>query len=135
MKTILIIFMSFSLQNSFALKPQPKAVDFDSINENQTFKSPFKVKMKVTGLKVRPAGEDVKDVQSGHHHLIINGAAIPAGQPVPADETHLHYGKGQSEAELTLSPGDYTLTLQFADGAHLSYGPELSKTVHIKVSK
>lgn len=134
MKTALIILMLFSL-NTFALKPQPKAVDFDSIKENQTFKSPFKVKMKVTGLKIRPAGEDIKDVQSGHHHLIINGTAIPAGQPVPKDETHLHYGKGETEAELTLQPGDYTLTLQFADGAHLSYGPELSKTIHIKVSK
>lgn len=29
----------------------------------------------------------------------------------------LHYGKGQTEAEVTLPPGEHKITLQFADGA------------------
>jgi hypothetical protein len=149
MKNLLILVLSFTFQISFAKNltknveskkadskmAEIKSVDFDSIKENQVFKSPFKVKMKVSGLTVRPAGEDVTDKKSGHHHMIIDGGPVPAGQPIPANETHIHYGKGQTEAELNLKPGDYTLTLQFADGAHLSYGPDLSKTIRIKVSK
>lgn len=121
---------------SEAPKKQTKSsVDFADLKDKQEVKSPFKVKMKVDGMKIRPAGEDVTDKTSGHHHLLINRGAIPAGQPIPTDETHIHFGKGQTEHELTLKPGTYTLTLQFADGAHLSYGPEMSKTIRVNVTK
>jgi hypothetical protein len=133
MKIILTALVVLSFQFSFAKENSAHSVDFDSIKENQTFKSPFKIKMKVNGLKIRPAGEDVKDTTTGHHHIIVNAGPVPAGQVIPADETHLHYGKGQTEAELKLAPGEYTLTLQFANGAHLSYGPEMSKSIKIKV--
>ena len=52
---------------------------------------------------------------------------------VPADATHLHFGKGQTETMLKLTPGKHTLTLQFADGAHQSYGPDLSSTITVEV--
>ena len=60
---------------------------------------------------------------TGHHHLIVDGKAVPKGSVVPADATHMHFGKGQTETTLKLPPGKHTLTLQFADGAHQSYGP------------
>jgi hypothetical protein len=90
------------------------------------------VKMGVANIVVQPAGEVVKG--TGHHHIIVDGAGIPLGTVVPKDETHLHYGKGQTEAELVLPPGEHSLTLQFADGIHLSYGPALSSTIKIKVA-
>ncbi len=91
------------------------------------------VKMGVEGMKILKAGEQVDDVHAGHHHLIIDGVAIPAGQPVPADEKHIHFGKGQTEADLELAVGEHTLTLQFADGAHRSFGPKMSQTIKVKV--
>lgn len=91
----------------------------------------FRVRFSVDGMEVKPAGE-ISDT-SGHHHLIINGAGIPAGAAVPFDETHIHFGKGQTEATVTVRPGTYTLTLQFANGAHLSYGEPLSKTITVNV--
>jgi hypothetical protein len=87
--------------------------------------------MGVRGMKVRPAGEFVKG--TGHHHLIIDGSPLPQGKVVPKDDHHMHFGKGQTEADIRLSPGRHTLTLQFADGLHRSYGPALSSTVHITV--
>jgi len=48
---------------------------------------------------------------------------------IPADEHPLHFGKGQTEAMLKLAPGRHKLQLQFADGAHRSYGPAMSKTI------
>jgi hypothetical protein len=61
--------------------------------------------------------------------------AMPEGQAIPADDMHLHFGKGQTETEVTLKPGEHKLTLQFADGAHRSYGPKMSKTIKITVTQ
>ena len=65
--------------------------------------------------------------------MIVDGAPTPAGQVIPADETHLHFGKGQSETEVKLKPGPHTLTLQFADGIHRSYGSQLATTINVTV--
>ena len=71
---------------------------------------------------------------SGHHHLIVDGRPVPPGQPVPFDDKDLHFGKGQTEAQITLPPGRHTLTLQFADGGHRSYGPKWSATITVNVT-
>lgn len=93
--------------------------------------SRFKVKFGIEGMKVAPAGTMTPG--SGHHHLIIDGKMVKKGEVVPADATHLHFGKGQTETEVTLTPGPHTLTLQFADGTHISYGEMMSQTIHITV--
>jgi hypothetical protein len=93
--------------------------------------SPFKLKFLVDGMKVNPAGDIT--ASTGHHHLIVNGGPIKEGESVPFNDTHLHFGKGQTETELTLAPGKYTLTLQFANGAHQSYGEPMSKRIEIAV--
>jgi hypothetical protein len=78
-----------------------------------------------------PAGELREG--TGHHHVIVDAAPVTARQVVPADAQHIHFGKGQTETSLDLGPGDHTLTLQFADGAHQSYGPGMSATIDVKV--
>jgi hypothetical protein len=100
-------------------------------SDGATVSSPFKVRFGVTGMEVRPAGD--ASANTGHHHLLINADSVKAGEVVPADATHLHFGKGQTEAEVKLPPGSYKLTMQFANGAHQSYGPELSKSIHVTV--
>jgi Domain of unknown function (DUF4399) len=99
--------------------------------DGATVSSPFKVRFGVRGMAVAPAGEIVAN--SGHHHLLINVDAITAGDTVPASERHLHFGKGQTETEVTLPPGTYKLTAQFANGAHQSYGKEMSQTITVTV--
>ena len=106
-------------------------VSFAEPADGAEVKSPVKVVFQVEGAEVKPAGELVEG--TGHHHIIIDGAATGAGEAVAKDETHIHYGGGQTEAELELAPGQHTLTLQFADGMHRSYGPELSKTISVTV--
>lgn len=108
-------------------------VHFEGIKDGAKVKSPVSLKMKVTGKTLRPAGEDGDDTKTGHHHLIIDGPATPLGEVVAADAKHLHFGKGQDKAEIVLTPGPHSLTLQFADGAHRSYGPEWSKTINVEV--
>ena len=93
--------------------------------------SPVKAVMGVEGMTVKPAGEVVAG--TGHHHIIINGGFMPEGQVIPSDATHKHFGKGQTEASLDLTPGEYKVTMQFADGLHRSYGEAWSNTINIKV--
>jgi len=106
---------------------------FKNIKDGDTISQEQKVEFGVDGMKIRPAGEDANDKTTGHHHLIIDAGGIPQGQVIVADATHLHFGKGQTETVVKLAPGEHTLTLQFADGAHRSYGPQMSATIHVTV--
>ena len=95
--------------------------------------SPFKVVFGVNGLQVKPAGEEIENNLAGHHHLIINAGPVKAGESVPFSDTHIHYGKGQTEAMVELKPGTYKLTMQFANGAHVSYGAVRAATISVTV--
>jgi hypothetical protein len=97
--------------------------------------NPIKIGFGLEGMTISPAGQNLGDKTKGHHHLIIDGKSIPSGQIVPMNATHKHFGKGQTNTELKLAPGKHTLTLQFADSIHMSYGPEMSTTIEIEVSK
>jgi hypothetical protein len=118
--------------NAASMATSPSAsVRLLSPADGATVASPFKVRFGVDGMAVAPAGE--LEQGTGHHHLLIGSGPVVAGQVVPADDRHLHFGKGQTETEVTLAPGTYRLTAQFADGAHRSYGPALSHTITVTV--
>ena len=99
--------------------------------DGATVSSPFKVQFGIKGMTVNPAGILVEG--SGHYHLLINTSVIPKGDVIPADEKHLHFGKGQTETELKLDPGTYKLTVLFADGLHKSYGSDMSASINVTV--
>ncbi|MCB1914356.1 MAG: DUF4399 domain-containing protein [Rhodocyclaceae bacterium] len=115
----------------FSLPASAAGVHFVSPADGARVPAQFQVVMAVDGMAVKPAGELVDG--TGHHHLIIDGEPIAEGAPVPADERHRHFGKGQTETALELAPGRHTLTLQFADGQHRSYGPAMSSTITVVV--
>lgn len=90
------------------------------------------VEMGAAGVRVMAAGALVDG--AGHHQIIVDGDPVPRGHAAPATRTYVHYGRGQTEAELQLEPGPHTLRLQFADGAHRAYGSTLSTLIHINVA-
>ncbi len=108
-------------------------VFFVNIKEGDKLKSPVIIQMGVVGMQVEPAGK--AEEGKGHHHLIIDGTYVEKDQTVPMDKKHIHFGKGQTSDTLKLKPGKHTLTLQFANGLHQSYGKEWSKTIGITVIK
>lgn len=108
-------------------------VFFENLRDGAVIFNGFELAFGLRGKTVSPAGLGVDDANLGHHHLIINGTGIAAKTPVPADSTHIHFGKGQLNHILNLAPGQHTLTLQFADGAHRSYGPAWSSSVTVTV--
>jgi hypothetical protein len=106
-------------------------VYFLNLKDGDKVKSPVIIEMGVKGMQVEAAGK-INDGK-GHHHIIIDGTFVEKGNMVPKDETHLHFGKGQTSDTLKLSPGKHTLTLQFANGAHESYGKDWSSTITLNV--
>jgi hypothetical protein len=109
----------------------PPSISIAEPTDGATLSSPFKLRFAVQGMTVAPAGEAVAN--SGHHHLLIDTGPVSAGEVVPSDATHLHFGDGRTETEVSLSPGTHKLTAQFADGAHRSYGPAMSQTITVTV--
>ncbi len=116
---------------AFASSAYAQSVDFVEPKDGATVPATFKVKFAVDGMKVAPAGD--MNEGTGHHHLLIDTADIAQGEAIPMNENHRHFGKGQTETEITLPPGRHRLTMQFADGAHRSYGEKMRKTIEVEV--
>jgi len=91
------------------------------------------VQFGLKGMGVAPAG--MKKEGTGHHHLLVDVKDMPAaGQPIPKDEHHVHFGNGQTETSLKLAPGKHTLQLELADENHVPFDPPIvSKQVTITV--
>lgn len=90
--------------------------------DGATVKSPVTVVFGLSGMGVAPAG--VQFENAGHHHLLID-TNLPAdlGLPLPATESIVHFGKGQTEASVTLKPGKHTLQLLLGDHLHIPFAP------------
>ena len=112
-------------------KEMKEGVWFIEPKDGAKVTSPVKVVMGMKGMTIKPSGKVVKG--TGHHHIMINRGPMRKGKVIPTDAMHPHYGKGQTEASLKLAPGEYKLTMQFADGLHRSFGPKWAATISITV--
>lgn len=108
-----------------------------SPKDGATVKSPVTVVFGLKGLGVAPAG--VEKAKTGHHHLLIDTdlpTADELGDPLPADEHHVHFGGGQTQTTVELAPGKHTLQLIMGDASHVPHNPPLaSKKITITVEK
>jgi hypothetical protein len=98
-------------------------------------KSPVTVVFGLKGMGVAPAG--VKFDNTGHHHLLID-TSLPADltMPLPATDNIKHFGKGQTETSVELTPGKHTLQLLFADYTHTPFNPSVaSRKITITVGQ
>ncbi len=108
--------------------PAGAAVYFITPQDGATVASTFKVTFGLEGMGVAPAGIDMPD--TGHHHLLIDVAEIPNPElPLPATEQVIHFGKGQTETEVTLAPGRYTLQLVVGNHLHVPHDPPVASEV------
>jgi hypothetical protein len=115
--------------------PAGAEVYFITPHNGATVHSPLTVRFGLKGLGVAPAG--IKFDNTGHHHLLVDTdiSELKLDAPMPATEKILHFGKGQTETELTLAPGKHTLQLVFADYLHTSFDPPLhSQKITITVN-
>ncbi len=129
MKAIRIVLAAASLL--LAAHSYGQSVDFVQPRDGETVPATFAVKFAVDGMSIAPAGDGREG--TGHHHLLIDADDVAEGVVIPMDDHHRHFGKGQTETEITLPPGRHKLTMQFADGAHRSYGAKMRKTIEVTV--
>ena len=104
------------------MAPQPRAY-FENLKDGDTVTSPFKVKFGISGMDVKPAGDPTPN--SGHFHLLIDSelTAEQLKSAIPNDDNHKHFGKGQTETDLTLPAGKHTLQLFMGDKDHVPHNP------------
>jgi len=114
--------------------PANARVYFANLKDGQTVKSPLKVEMGVDAMHVDTANGILKPA-SGHHHILVDIDSIPTGEVIKKDSVHLHFGNAQTSAEIKLPPGKHSLTLQFADAMHRSYGSRLTNKITVDVKQ
>ena len=104
--------------------PADAKVYFISPKNGATVHGPVTVRFGLSGMGVAPAGTVAEN--TGHHHLIVDAPLPAMDQPLPKDDTHLHFGKGQTETVLTLAPGKHTLQLVLGDSNHIPQDPPVT---------
>lgn len=107
-------------------KPAPAGakVYFITPHDGDEISGPVTVKFGLEGMGVAPAG--VAHDKTGHHHVLVDLETLPNfGLPIPNDDTHRHFGGGQTETVLNLAPGKHTLQLLVADELHVPHDPAI----------
>jgi len=99
---------------------EPTGVDFALLRNGARVRSPFAVDFAVRGMGVAPAGVELPN--TGHHHVLVNRSLpLDVRAKLPFDDSHRHFGKGQTGTLLDLPPGRHRLRLLFADHEHRPY--------------
>ena len=127
MNKILFTFLFFSI-SAFSAE-----VYFVSPSDGDEVSSPVEIVFGLRGIGVAPAG--INFPNTGHHHLLVDLDALPnLNESIPADENHIHFGKGQTQTLLALDPGEHPLQLLFGDWMHVPHTePIFSEKIKIFV--
>ena len=106
--------------------PAPDAVELYIITptDGASLESPVTIRFGLRGMGVAPAG--VATPATGHHHLLVDTALPDLTRPIPADDHHRHFGGGQTEVTLELTPGSHTLQLLLGDQNHVPHDPPVA---------
>lgn len=132
-RTALALFAAFAVAgltqaSAQTASPAGAKVTIINLKDGATVQSPFLVQFGLSGMGVAPAG--VEKPNTGHHHLLID-TTLTAEQmkgAIPADDSHKHFGAGQTEAMVTLPKGKHTLQLVLGDWSHIPHAPPVMST-------
>jgi peptidoglycan hydrolase-like protein with peptidoglycan-binding domain len=113
--------------------PPEASVYIANMTDGQYIPAKAVVRFGLLNMGVAPAG--VAKANTGHHHLLVDTPLPPLDKPIPNDFNHLHFGVGQTEARLNLSPGTHKLQLLFADEQHVPHDPPvMSQPINVVVA-
>lgn len=138
-KLLVITIMAFSIGCLAAAEhrspsPEGASVGFANLEDGDVVPPVLVVKFTISGMGIAPAGTQIEN--TGHHHLLIDVDQMPAlDVPLPMTDHIRHFGKGQTETELSLPEGSHTLQLLLADFAHIPHDPPvMSEVITITVA-
>lgn len=132
---LIALILTLSWQVQAHTPPKSARIEIITPKNRATLSSPFTVKFGLQGYKVVPAGtkSSVRH-KGGHHHLLIDTPLPDLDEPIPFIKKIHHFNDGETEAQLTLRPGSYTLQLLLGDEDHEPHDPPLySKPIFITV--
>ncbi len=75
----------------------------------------------LVNMEVVRAG--VETPNAGHYHLLIDTKLPAMDKPIPDDSSHIDLAAGQTQAKITLTPGEHTLQLLLGDENHMPHDP------------
>ncbi len=132
---IFTLFVAVSPALAVTLSPAAEGARTYIISpkDGATVPEDFTVKFGLSGMGVAPAGFD--KVGTGHHHLLIDVDELPVlTEPLAATTKIRHFGGGQTEANISLPPGEHTLQLLLGNYTHVPHDkPVLSEKISITV--
>lgn len=130
---IMLLSLTGIVQSSVSQQDIPPKLYIISPTDGSTVKNPIKIIFGLSGMGVAPAG--VEMANTGHHHLLIDLDILPdKNLPIPSDERHRHFGAGQTETSVNLTPGTHTLQLMLGDHYHMQFKKSVvSKKIIINV--
>ena len=126
--------VALGIATAWARTPAPENAEVYIISpaDGETVTSPVTIKFGLRGMGVAPAG--VNTPNTGHHHLIIDAGLPAMDAPIPASDNYRHFGGGQTETTVELSPGKHTLQLIMGDLMHVPHDPPvMSRKITITV--
>ena len=134
--SLTLLLLALTLPTLAHTPPEHARVFFVDLEDGAVVQSPFKVSFGIEGFGITPAGSTGKIRHTaGHHHLLIDVDRLPdLDEPIPRDEHHIHFDRGETETLLDLPPGRHSLQLLLGDEQHEPQDPPLySKKINITV--
>lgn len=135
LQAVALLAVPFMSEMAAAATPGPADAYLYIISpvDGQRIRGAFRCRFGLRNMGVTHAGDATPS--SGHHHLLIDVTEpLDPNQPIPADNKHIHFGRGQTETELELPPGTHTLQLVLGDAEHRPFDPPVvSRKIRITV--
>lgn len=115
--------------------PSPKGAEVYIISpqDGDIVSQDVHVQFGLKNMGIAPAG--VRRPRTGHHHLLVDHKGMPRMDRVlPGSKNLIHFGGGQTETTLKLTPGKHTLQLILGDMNHIPHlPPVISRKITITV--
>ena len=110
-------------------KDVPAKAYFKNLKDGDTVSNPIEITFGLSGMTVAQAVTNTPN--TGHFHLLIDTQLTKEEMQyaIPKDDQHQHFGKGQTETTITLTPGKHTLQLVMGDGNHMLHKPPVMSDV------
>ena len=112
-------------------------VFFVEPKDGATVKSPVHLVFGTENFEISPVPAGTVDMARpnvGHHHVGVDTDCLPPGAEIPKANPWVHFGKGDSQIDMQLTPGAHKLSLEIGDDKHTTIAG-LCSTINITVTQ
>ena len=112
-------------------------VFFMQPKDGASVKSPVHIVFGSDMFTIAPVPEgEVTTVRAntGHYHLGVDTDCLPAGSVIPKANPWVHFGKGNDNIDMQLTPGPHKLVVQAGDDKHATM-TGLCETINVTVTE